>query len=296
MTEKEAGSKRKIAVVFALAVILFAVGYIFNKPKDTTVTPDAYPIKTVVSGATVYSKIPVEQLALWDDLALYESTAPGTLACNLELSVLRPKPQARAYGVEVEEGDSGIFIDERKALIRGRDAGEILYNCHVVGCLLTNVSCPDDLDEIKRLMWFTEELNVVLDSNLSAQAMGAYAELMGPLGFYQIMKADVNKDGNLDETERLANRLFILPYFKVNGSCVLQPLKNLVQEMNRSLSVTRDCDMSPAIIIEESPVSEIRIDGGKIYLRGDSSALRGEAIIVGDIIAPDWIVSFRQAG
>jgi hypothetical protein len=176
------------------------------------------------------------------------------------------------------------------------DEAELVYNCHAISCLLSNVSCPENIDEIKKVMWFTDELNVVLDSNLSVQAMGAYAELMGPLGFYQMMKADLDKNGAVDGREKAANRVFIYPYFKFNGSCVLQPVKNLVQELNASEAVTRDCDIKPAVYIEEAPVNEIKVAGEKITLRGDSNALRASAIIVGDVIAPDWMTSFRQAG
>ncbi|MFH1789281.1 MAG: hypothetical protein ABH834_07865 [Candidatus Altiarchaeota archaeon] len=294
MSEKESG--RKAVIVIVLAFVFFVVGYVLTKPSVGPVTPGEYPLHEVLYGAQVYSKIPPRDVSNWIGYVLFESNVSGALACNLQLSTLKPSPPARPYAIEIERGEKGIFIDERGAVIRGNSSADVLYNCHVLSCLISNVSCPDNLGVIQTIMWETYDLNIVIDSEMSGSAMAAYAELLGPIGFYQISRADLDGDGELEDWEAANNKVFIRPFVRFNDSCVPQPLKNFVQDTNFSGAPARDCDISPAIYIEESDtVSEIVVEGEKIILRGNPITLRAEAMIVGNIIATDWITSFRQA-
>lgn len=294
MGGKESG--RKTIIIIAIAFVLFVAGYVLNNPADVTVTPDDYPVKEVIYGAQVYSKIPVKDVASWMGYVLYDNNLSGALACNLQLSTLKPNPPARPFSIEILEGEKAIFIDENGVVIYGENSSDILYNCHVLSCIISNVSCPENLGLIQDIMWKAKALTVVLDSQMSGQVTGAYAELMGPLGFFQISRADLDGDGELEDWEVANNKLFITPYLRFNDSCVPQRLKNFVQDTNVSGVESRDCDISPALYLKESSVNEIVIEGEKIILRGDSRTLRAEAMIVGNIIATDWITSFRQAG
>ncbi|MFH1835025.1 MAG: hypothetical protein ABH851_02425 [Methanobacteriota archaeon] len=293
MVEKK--SSRKPVIVIILAVVFFIGGYYITRPSDDVVKPSEYPISEIMYGTRIYSKIPLEQVALWDDIVLFNSELPGAVACNLEITTLKGRPSSGLYSVEILEGDAALFIDERRAVIQGVEKAEILYNCHVLGCLLTNISCPEKLGEIQKIIWESQDINVIVDSKMSAASVGAYAEIMGPLGFHQMMIADVNSDGTVDDLEIAANKLFIYPYIKFNETCELQPLKNFLQDANTSSNLTRDCNISPSIYFEESEEKELKIEGDRIILRGDEYALKAAAIIAGNIIAPDWITSFRQA-
>ena len=287
---------RKIEVIAVVSIILFLGGYMMSRDGQPVIEPDKYPFKEFISGANVYSTIEPREIASWQNIALYESDLPGALACNLQFSTLKARPEAQVHTIGYESGEQAVIITERDITIRGEDRTQIQYNCNVVACLLSNLTCPTDLDDIKRIMWYTNELNVIFDSTLSSSSMGAYAELMGPLGFYQIMKADVNKDGTLDEREEAANKIFIKPFMKENDSCIPQPLKNFVQNPNQTDNRTRDCDISPGLYLAEGPLKKVSVEGRKIMLQGDSNALRASAIIVGNIIAPDFMEFYRRAG
>jgi hypothetical protein len=69
----------------------------------------------------------------------------------------------------------------------------------------------------------------------------------------------------------------------------MQPLNNLVQRLNGS-NETFDCArISPAIVLEESDANSIGLVDSRIILKGDDRRLHSEAIILRDVLAPEWI-------
>lgn len=287
-------STRITVLLAVLAVAAFLYGYWATRPEGEP-KPADYPIQEVLYGARIYSTIPPEKVASWNDLALYDNPLPAALSCNLEFSSLKPNPQIKYQEVEITDGESGIYIQENKAAIKGANPDEILYNCHVFSCLLSNITCPRNLEEITGVMWFADEFNVILDANLSSQAAAAYTELLAPLSYYQSMRADVNGDGVLDDSEVARNTLLIRPYLMSDGSCVPQPLRNLIQNLTVS-NESVPCDFASGVFIEGGGVNGIMVDGERIFLRGDTNSLRASAIILGDVVAPDWLINFRKSG
>ncbi|MFH0860616.1 MAG: hypothetical protein V1921_05400 [Candidatus Altiarchaeota archaeon] len=281
--------ERKASVIIVLTIVAFAVGYYVINP-DTS-----YKHNERIAGVSVKSNIPLEDLSGWDDIGLLKSDDLAILACNFELSAVSGTPVSREYIVNVEKGEQGVYVENRaNAYIRGMNSSELLDACHVFACLISNVSCSDKFLDIDTIFWNTNAINVIIDGNISGPGTRAYAELLGPIAFYQAQHADINRDGIFQNEEILENDVFIIAYIREGDVCAIQPMTNAIQKVNAS-NETVDCDLvKPAIVLEESPANEIRIIGDNtVYLYGNAERLHAEAIIIGDIIAPAWNLRFH---
>lgn len=251
---------------------------------------NSYPYSAKVSGVEVRSKIPLEKIQGWVDLALENTSGGAELTCNFELAAVSV-PNRRGYKIRVERGEQGVYVREVEAYIQGKTDDELLDACHVFACLRENIKCPDNFTVIRKIIENTDDFNVIVDSDVSGAGARGYAEILGALGFLQASRVDINKDGFLDKGELAVNSVFIHSYVRENKfECVQQPLSNLVQAINMSSNNSRrDCIISPGIYVTKSGVNEIRVDGYKIILAGDDEHLHTEAIILRDIISPKWI-------
>lgn len=276
---------RITTIIIILAVVIFAVRY-FNRPIDE------YPYTSTVSGVPVKSKIPIDSMQNWGSIALLSSEDLATIACNLQLSAISGGSTPGGYPVDITYGEPYIVINNGGVVISGETKSDLLYVCHAFSCLKSGIACPDDLSEIQRILWDVKHINVVIDENISSGVGRAYAELLGPLSYYQAQRVDTNGDGELSQDEIAANDVFIYPYIQYGDTCVLQPLNNIVQKL-KPTNQSRDCDISPAIYFEESNKSELVVNGDKIYFRGNPDSLEIQSIIVGNIVAPEWIIKFR---
>jgi len=267
-----------ILVLGALVVVLFLLAYIVPKPaKETT----EYGVKVV-------SEMPLEQLQRMENIALYNSTAtPAELTCKFELSAIS-KPDIRGYRIRIQEGDTGIYLKDKEAVIKGATQEDILRACHVFACLRDGIECPNFL-ELDSLLRNAKSMSIIVDKNIDKEGMMGYAELVGVLGFIQSKRADRNKDGLVDQAEVDSNEFFIYPFIKDGEICEPQPLNNLIQNWSRSNRTSVCRDIAPAIVIANSNQSAIRIGGDQVWITGSGNTIHTGAIIVRDFISPEWI-------
>ncbi len=278
--EAEGGGWAQLALkaVLAAAAVVFVLAVVV--PKNST--------EYQVRGIKVVSEIPIERFERMDYLAMSNATAtPAELTCKFELSAIS-QPDPRGYVVTVGEGDTGVYLKDKGASIKGATEEELLRACHVFACLRDGVECPD-FDEAEAYINGSGSMSLILDERIDAAGGRGYAELMGALSFLQGVRADANRDGTIDQREIDANEFFIYPWFMVNGSCQQQPLNNLIQNWTRR-NITADCaKITPAIMVVASNTSAIRVEDGKIVVAGNGDGAHTGAIVLRDIIAPAWI-------
>jgi hypothetical protein len=205
------------------------------------------------------------------------------------LSAINPAIEYGIYSVNVEYGPMGIEIDERKATVRGETTPDLAESCTAFACLLSGIECPNNLLYARGITGTADAFRIVLDDGASTASVGAYTEMVGALSYLQAKRADVDKNGMVDEIETAANRFYIMPYLNSNGSCRLQPMTSLLQNNNGS-NKSIDCSLIRGVHIRESVENTIEVtNDDRIILSGDLDHLLIEAIIVGNVVAPEWI-------
>ncbi len=264
-----------------ILLFIYASVYYLSRPNTTT---------TYVSGIKVVSEIPLENLASpkYNYIALYNTTETNSeLTCKFGLSAIS-QPNIKGYRIVITEGDTGIYLGQKEAQIKGRNQEELLDACHTFMCMREEIDCP----EFSKLRWFAlnaETMSIILDKEAGMDGGRGYAELVGVLSYIQSKLVDTNKDGFMEQKEIDANKFFIFPFIMENGSCTPQPFHNLVENWTGG-NDSFDCnELDPAIMIKISDEKSIKIDGRRIILSGDDKTLHDESVILRDAIAPDWI-------
>jgi len=280
---------RTAFILAFLAIAVFTASFLIQRQ-----TPVTYDTTRQVAGVTVRSQIPLENLSQWKDIRLYNSDDSAVIACNLELTSVSPKTVYGLYEVTVEYGPKAISVQPREAFVRGETRDEIQQSCNAFACLITGVDCPQNLFYARGLTESLEELRIVIDANATSSIVAAYTEMLAAMSFLQATRADLDGNGRLDEWELAAKVVEIKPYLNDGGRCVLQPLNNLLQTSGGS-NQTIDCESVRGIHIKDSAENKILItNDDKIILSGDQTHLLVESIIVGNVIAPDWIMALRN--
>lgn len=275
---------RKYVPLVLLLAVVFAVSFwYFSQPTLTEYT---------VSGVKVTSEIPLADAQKWVYMALYTSEGKAETTCNFELASIST-PARNGVRVHVERGEPGLYLKKNEAYVRGTSDYELLSACHVLACLRDNIICPEDFSRLSMTANVMSEYNVVLDENLSGVGARGFPELLGVLGYVQAQRVDYDADGVLEASEINRTRLYIKPYLRVNDSCVAQPLTNKVQEW-RPDNVTVPCNMSNAIYLLGSGVNRISFTDSTITVEGSGQALYTAAIVLRDVISPNWIRKYYQ--
>jgi len=292
--EEKSPSNRKAVILVVLALAVFIATLLARQPTQPPEVAE-YNYSASVAGVSVNSTSPFDEIGAWDDLALWETEDPTEVACSLQfISITRP-PQYMQYLIEYSDEFDGVRINPPKALVGGTTPAGKLASCHALSCVIAGVECPDDLFMAQAVMLNPVNYNIILPANASAPAGRAYSELVGAVSFLQAKAADLDGDGKLSDGEIIASKVVIRPYFKAGDSCTLMGLNNLIQKLpasNQSIS----CSSLTGFFIEESNVNEIILDGPKVTLRGDEDTIQKEAIILGNIIAPEWSTKLRSGG
>jgi hypothetical protein len=261
----------KAATVIKVLIILVVALFVLAKvvPKPTT--------ETVMYGVKVVSEFPLEKLRSAEYIALYNTTAtPAELTCKFELSAIS-KPDPGGYRIRIEEGETGIYLKDKEAYIKGATQGDMLRACHVFACLRDGVTCPN-FDALDDFLGRADHMSLILDSKAGQASGRGYAEIMGGLSYLQSKKADVDNA-----------TFFIYPFLMKGETCEPQPLNNLVQNLTRSNETFLCSDIAPAIILAESNESAIRVVGDQVFVSGSDDQVHTGAIIVRDYIAPEWV-------
>lgn len=299
--EEMGGNKSRIYI----AVIIAIIGVILSIIAITSYfhTYAKYPYGTVIGGVRIDSNIPLEDVQTLKTIALLNSSNNAATTCNFELSAIsirgqnsrsfdtrgaESNPDRMGYLVKIENGKKGVHIDQGTAYIRGETDDEILDACHAFACIRDGIKCPDNFKEVRDIMLNSDQMNLILDSNVTGEGIRAYAEIMGALGYLQAVLVDYDKDDVIEQTEVNKNSVWIYPYIREEENCILQPFRNIIEILNAT-NETRDCNIEPGIYIQMSDNNEMKIEGGKIILSGDGEHIHTEAIIVRDILSPKWV-------
>ncbi|MFH1403103.1 MAG: hypothetical protein ABIH11_02410 [Candidatus Altiarchaeota archaeon] len=264
-----------------LLLVLMALFYFMSRPETTT---------SYVSGVRIVSEIPMKdfQTPRYEYIALYNTTnSDMELTCKFGLSAIS-QPSIKGYKINIESGETGVYLGSREAWIRGASQQDLLDSCHAFICAREGIDCP----EFSSLRWFIRDagsMSVILDSKGEMNAGRGYAEIVGVLSFMQSKRVDVNGDGIMNQSEIDANEFFIYPFLMENGTCSPQPFHTLVENWTGG-NESYDCaGIAPSIVLEVSDEDSISVEDGRIILRGDDRALHAEAIILRDNLAPEWI-------
>lgn len=267
-----------------LAMIAIALGFFSYK---LFFSNENYPYTEIISNVPIYSKIPIENLHNWQKTTVFKTDNRAGITCNFEISAIST-PSVDGNKIEIKKGKKGIYIRERSAIISGNNDNDILSACHVFSCLLANISCQENFLEIKNLIPYEDKMNIVLEEKLSQNGVRAYSEILAAYGFIQAEIVDIDRDRKFSEYEKAINKVFIYPYIKNGDNCTRQKFKNLIQETEGNITLLCD-EIYSGIFIQHSNETKIEIKENKIYILGNDNKLQKAAIIVRDIIAPDWI-------
>jgi hypothetical protein len=277
----EGGDGWFVTVGYALIILMFSLFILaYVMPKSTT--------ESEMFGVRVVSEIPLERLQRMEYIALYNTTStPAELTCKFELSAIS-KPDPRGYRIRIEEGETGITLREKDAVISGRTQGELLNACHAFACMRDGVECPNFM-ELDSFIRQAKSMSLIIDSKVDSVGGRGYAEIMYGLSYMQSRKADANGDGVINQSEIDANEFFIYPFLKEGDVCNPQPLNNLIQNWSRT-NRTSDCsEISPAIMLVPSNRSAITVSGGQVVVSGDGDGIHTSSIILRDFISPELI-------
>jgi len=183
----------------------------------------------------------------------------------------------------------GVYFGKDEAVIKGASDSELLSACHAFTCLREGIDCPSDFKSLKWMVQEADSISLIMDSDAKAKASRGYAELTGVLSYIQSQRVDTNNDGKIKQSEVDGNEFFIYPFLKTSQGCRMQPLNNVVQKLNGS-NKTHECsEISPAIVLEKAENNSITVEDDRITIRGTDKGLHSGAVIVRDVLAPEWI-------
>lgn len=278
-----------LVVVAALAVAAFYAYSEYDKPR----------LVENVAGVPVYSKIPVDSLAnRTATIGLHTYSSGAETTCNLELSgVLTASgsvPDRKGYDIQLERGPQQIVLDWKGAYIRGESDDELLKSCHAFVCLREGLDCPKNMMDMRNVTLKNRDMVIVLDNRTGSDAIMGFVELEGALGYLQAQLADANGDGVLNQSEVSDNKYHIYPYLMNGDTCKLLDFRSAIETLNITNDTTA-CEFRSGIILQKANSNAIAIDGMKIMITGDDSHIHTGAVIVRDIIAPEWIRIFNRA-
>ena len=286
---------KTIAVIMAIIILAAAAYYLYSESNKPGYVKN-------VAGVPVSSKYPFEELANKTSaigLHTYDSGAETT--CNLELSGVLVAggavPDRKGYDIQLQRGPQEIVLDWKGAFIRGETDDELLKACHVFICIREGLDCPNNLMDIKNITLRNRDMLILLDNRTQRDAIIGFVELEGALGYLQAQLADTNGDGTLNQTEVSGNKFHIYPYMMNGDTCKLLEFRSAIEQLNITNDTT-PCESlyRSGIFLEKSKTNGIAIDGQKIMLTGDDAHIHTGAVIVRDILAPEWIRIFNRAG
>lgn len=285
-------NSKKIAALAAVALIAAGAYYLYSESNKPVYVRD-------IAGVPVYSRIPVESLEnRTQAIGLHSYDSGAETTCNLEISGVLlaggASADRRGYDIQLQRGPQKILLDWKGAYISGETDDELLASCHAFICLRNRLSCPKELMSIKNITRKNRDMIIVLDNRTGRDALIGFVELQGVLGYLQAQYADTNRDGLLNQSEVSNNRYHIYPYMMHGDTCELLEFRSAIEQLNIT-NKTAPCEFRSAIILQKSRTNGIAIDGQKIMITGDDRSIHAGAIIVRDILAPEWIRIFNRA-
>ena len=281
-------------MAFAAAALLLAAAayYMYSGSDKPEYVRD-------VAGIPVYSNVPLDSLEnLTETIGLHTYETGAETTCNYEilgaLKASGASDDAKGYEIRLQRGPAKVVLEKNGAYIMGETDEELLTACHAFLCMRNGLSCPKNLGEIGNIPKKYYDMILVLDNRTGMQAYMGYIELQLVYGYLQAQYADANGDGFVNQSEANANRHHIYSYLMYGDTCVLQESVNVLQQLNIT-NDTAPCEFRSAVILERSRTNGIAIDGQKIRITGDDRSIYTGALIVRDILAPEWVRVFNRA-
>lgn len=277
----DGGSKAAfiIKVFGALLIIIMVLAYV--TPPQTQ--------EYNIHGIRVISEIPLEDLKSHRSLTMSkDSASPEEVTCKFGLSAIST-PSPGGYRIHIEEGEKGIYLGREEARIKGSNEKEVLSACHAFACIWGEMDCPDDFLIVHEMFEKAGSVSVIIGDDVGPAAGRGYVEVIGALSYLQTIRADINRDGRIEQIEADLNEFFIYPFLMTDAGCLGQPLHNVLQNWSGTDEAV-DCEkIAPAIVIRGGDDDSMRLDGSRLILSGKDQSLHAMAIISRDIICPKWI-------
>jgi hypothetical protein len=275
--------KNIAAGVFVLLLLAGAV-YLF--------TETGKPVKAEsVMGVTVYSAIPLEEFQNKTTVGLLAPAGKAETTCTFEIRGAS-NLDTKGYMIHLERKPMGLYLEQNDAYIRGESDDDLLQACHAFMCLRDNISCDSSLMLLKNITLRNNDMIIVIDNRTGGKAGQGYSELLGALGFLQAQRVDTNNDGQINSSEMNKSKIHIYPYIQYGDNCQLQQFKNVLQTFNIT-NDTVSCDLiNNGIFLTPSKMNQITIDGRKIMIEGDDAHIHTGAMIVRDILSPEFIRAY----
>lgn len=271
---------QKITLIGAVVLLAMAVYYLRGE--------ENFPYRQEISHVPVYSKISWENLQEKQQTTVFKNENKAAITCNFEISAIST-PSKEGYEVHIERGKQGVHLYPSSAYIKGENGEEIISSCHVFSCLFSGVKCPQKFSAVREAIVKENNLNLILDQKLGQKGLEAYTELLGVLGYLQAERADSNKDGVVSPQEKNKSNTFIRPYLKNNSQCLPQQFSNLFQK-NLPSNHSKNCqDIEAGIFLVKSSRAKIEVQDDKVILYGNEKTIYQEAVILRDILSPEWI-------
>ncbi len=280
-----------------ITIIFFAIGVVVV---DILFFTPHYSYFTRVAGVEVKSDTPFSEVYGWRNIKLVDSDDGDILICNFELSAIS-LPDRNGHLIKIKKsnyGNTGIYIHRGSVTIEGDSSYNLLNACHAFACLRDNITCPDDLSLIRKKILDLKRINVILDSNIGVDGVSGYGDTLAALGYIQAKTAkphDLNNDGLITKNEIedsiVQNMLLIFPYMMYGNKCKAQPFNSALQRINTTNETFNCSELTPSIRFIKSDRNRISIDGDNIIIEGDDIHIHTGAIIVRDIIAPEFILN-----
>jgi hypothetical protein len=282
--EEKTGNATTIALV--IIMILIAAGlYMQIQPKSQT-----YDYTLTVAGVPVYSQIPLEEIQYLRIIALFNESGKAATTCNFELYALSTVI-SDGYGINIEEGDKGIYIQKNAAYIKGNDEDDILQACNVFLCMREGIECSEGLWGVKDSIVDARMVNVILDKDLRGTALQGHGEIMGALGYIQEENrlTDFNGDGRIEEWEVEKSLIKIFQYIKDGDECKIQHTTTMLQKLNTTNETFKCGDLHPSITLVGSEKNSIEVRDGDVTVSGDDEHMGSAGIILRDAISPEFV-------
>ena len=286
VNENQNNPNKKNPLILVAAAILLTIVCLACLQSE----PEDYTYVQSIAGVTVYSQIPLEDLAFKQSIALYNASGRIETTCNFEISALSEN-NPNGYKVSVEDGGFGVYIDRNQAKIMGETDSQTLHACNVFNCLREEITCPGNMWDIREIILDEREINIAIDTKVAGEGAQGYGEILGAIGYLQSKYAstDFNGDGKLDGDELNRSIIKIFPYLKEGDNCTIQPMMTSLQVLNASNKTVPCSSLSPAIILENSDINQITLIGKTLTVTGDDAHINSASVIVRDLLSPEFI-------